>query len=297
MLWKIMEVVNKELAEADPMQTVSAGDVKSIQVDVLDDVFEAMSKQSRSELTGDDVSFIKRRVRTLVGNNLPAPKRRFAKLDRVVCKIGGSRGWAAGSVQALNEDDPSDPTGQNRLPYVVKIDPPDSRLISVPGDDNRYARAEVCFGQRDGAIWFTRMCLPKAVRRGSQKLRRFCVGDRVACAVEDSTGDYSEWAAGTVRALDRLVEDARGVPGGLAPYEVELDSGTVVLVHVDEHWLVRDLALQPPGPRIAADGTRCLQRMGKRKTADGLESVDHTTRRVRKVDSSCFSCDSDSEDD
>ena len=50
-------------------------------------------------------------------------------------------------MQALNEDDPSDPSGQSRLSYVVKIDPPDSRLVSVPEDDNTYARAEVCFPQ------------------------------------------------------------------------------------------------------------------------------------------------------
>ena len=54
------------------------------------------------------------------------------------------RGWAAGSVQALNEEDPSDPTGQTVLAYVVKIDPPDSRLVSVPKDTTDYVRAEVC---------------------------------------------------------------------------------------------------------------------------------------------------------
>ena len=31
-----------------------------------------------------------------------------------------------------------------------------------------------------------------------------------------------------------------------------------MLVHRDEHWLVRDLALQGEGVRIGADGTRCL---------------------------------------
>ena len=31
-----------------------------------------------------------------------------------------------------------------------------------------------------------------------------------------------------------------------------------MLVHRDEHWLVRDLALQREGIRIGADGTRCL---------------------------------------
>ena len=148
--------------------------------------------------------------------------------------------------------------------------------VSVPKDTNDFARAEVCFGQRAGARWFTRMCLPKAIRKGAQRShRRFSQGDRVACAVEDATNDYSEWAAGTVLSQDHVVEDSDGVAGGVAPYEVQLDTGTTVLVHVDEHWLVRDLALQPAGPRVAADGTRCLQRMSKRKTDDGWESVDH----------------------
>ena len=48
-----------------------------------------------------------------------------------------------------------------------------------------------------------------------------------------------------------------------------------MIVHLDEHWLVRDLALQPEEPRITGDGKRTLQRISKRKTADGWESVDH----------------------
>ena len=39
---------------------------------------------------------------------------------------------------------------------------------------------------------------------------------------------------------------------------MRLDTGCDVLVHRDEHWLVRDLALQREGVRIGADGTRCL---------------------------------------
>ena len=42
------------------------------------------------------------------------------------------------------------------------------------------------------------MSLPKAVRKGSQRTKRFGVHDRVACAVEDATGQYTDWAAGTV---------------------------------------------------------------------------------------------------
>ena len=35
--------------------------------------------------------------------------------------------WAPGTIQALNEEDPQDPTGQTKLPYVVKLDPPIGR--------------------------------------------------------------------------------------------------------------------------------------------------------------------------
>ena len=38
------------------------------------------------------------------------------------------------------------------------------------------------------------------------------------------------------------------------------------------------------GPRIAADGTRAVVRMGKRKLEDDTwQTVDHVTRNVRKL--------------
>ena len=43
---------------------------------------------------------------------------RFVKNDRVACRIEGR--WAAGAVASLNEDDPSDETGQTKLPYVCR---------------------------------------------------------------------------------------------------------------------------------------------------------------------------------
>jgi hypothetical protein len=43
---------------------------------------------------------------------------RFVKNDRVACRIEGR--WATGSVASLNEDDPSDETGQTKLPYVCR---------------------------------------------------------------------------------------------------------------------------------------------------------------------------------
>ena len=290
-LWKIMELINEELLESDEDVKLTAADVKDIQASVMQGVFGAMSTEGRYTLIDADRAYIKSRVRAMCEYILqPPPERRFAKLERVMCNIGRPRGWAPGSVQAINEDDPSDVTGQTRLAYVVKIDPPDSRLVSVPQDNNACVRAEVCFGQRAGALWFTRMCLPKALRRGAQRAsaRRFGVGERVACAVEDSEDSYTEWAAGTVEAVDHHVEDEDGVRGGLCPYRVLLDSGSTVLAHADEHWLVRDLALQPAGQRYAP------KRIEKRKAADeGWEMVDHMTRKARKVVDECLSCDDD----
>ena len=294
-LWSIMEAANDELLVCDPSYQCKEDDVRNIQADVLGRVSDQMEENGSSEVGPLERDFIRARVRVMVHAILFPVTLRYAKLDRVVCRIGGARGWAAGSVQALNEEDPSDPTGQTNLPYVVKIDPPDSRLVSVPKDTNEYVRAEICFGQRDGALWFTRMCLPKAVRKGAMKRsrpRRFAVGDRVACAVEDASDDYTDWAAGTVLAVDHVVEGEDGVSGGFAAYQVKLDSGGQVLVHVDEHWLVRSLALQPVGPRVAADGTRFVQRLSKRRTEDGRIHIDHMTCKVRKLAS-----DTDSDDD
>ena len=144
-----------------------------------------MEDEGRKQLGCKDRAYIKKTVRKMTRASLAPPAvLRFQKLERVVCNVGGGAGWAAGSVHALNEEDPSDPTGQRVLAYVVRLDPPNSRLVSVPRDCNDLVRAEVCFGLRAGGIWFTRMCLPKAVRRGSQRKRRFGVDDRVACAVD-----------------------------------------------------------------------------------------------------------------
>jgi len=289
MLEVIRAAVHTELCRCDPQWRLDPDSIGEINIDVIDAVYSMMKDEKRSALDENDLAYIQKTVRTMVSKAFALPPR-FKKLDRVVCRIGGTRGWAAGTVQALNEEDPSDPTGQSVLPYVVKIDPPNSRLVSVSKDDHNLVRAEVCFGQRAGAIWFTRMCLPKAVRKGSQRSRRFGVHDRVACAVEDATDDYTDWAAGTVLEVDHCVEGLGGIEGGVVPYKVMLDNGYTVLAHVDEHWLVRDLELQAPGPRVAADGTRSLTRITKRKASNGWEMVDHMTRKVRRAQE-----DSDSE--
>ena len=142
------------------------------------------------------------------------------------------------------------------------------------------------------------LLLARRVGSGTQRLDHLLarVGDatrnRVACAVESSDGEYTAWAAGVVTDVDYDVKpDAieQGLTwdwdggGGVMPYRVRLErSGAHVYVHRDVHWLVRDLALQPEGPRQAEDGTRALARLVKRRrSATELELIDHETRKVR----------------
>ena len=101
-------------------------------------------------------------------------------------------------------------------------------------DVTEQVRAEVCFGQRAGATHFTRMCLPNALLRQKRRTPRFAAGERVACAVEDATSEYSDWSAGTVLAVNCTVKEWEGFPEGdsTVPYQVGLDAGDIVLVHV-----------------------------------------------------------------
>ena len=135
--------------------------------------------------------------------NPTPPRLRFQKTDRVICKVSGR--WAAGTVVSLNEDN---------NPYIVKLDPPIGRLICVPVDDSNVCAVEVCWGQpqttpaqaaRAGALWWTLFSLPTC----QPKTRRFAVGDRVACAVEDDTDQLSVWAPGTVLEVYFSLERSR----------------------------------------------------------------------------------------
>ena len=286
-------------------------------------MLKAVKLKGSKALDADDLAYVKAAVaREATKRGLQQPSaarpRRFAPLDRVVCRVArGDRLWAAGSVQALDqENDAIDPYAT--FPYVVKVDPPDSFGFSCPGDTDACVRAEVCFGNSADALEWTLRCLPRAMARGSrQGARRFRVGERVACAVEAAhppsarvarveaseegytlveaesegctdceaeNGGYTDWAAGTVSTVDHAVEGVGGLSGGVVPYRVAMDGGGSVLVHRDEHWLVRDLQLQPAGPRVAPDGTRAVTRMGKRKLGDDTwQMVDHMTRNVRKL--------------
>ena len=301
----VEDEVGAQLQVSDPNQELRAADFQDVLFTVSDKVVNVLSRESRSEMDEEDKAFIARRVRKMTREFFDqymaerAKPTRFRRAERVVCNVGGQRKWASGIIAAVNQDDPEGPTGP-KLPYVVKVDPPGARLISVPKDDHDICRAEVCFGQRAGALWFTLFCLPP---KQDLRARRFAMGERVACAVEDETDDYSVWAAGTVVDVDYSVENEaadlipdREWAGGIAriPYRVQLDTGTSVLVHRDEHWLIRDLALQAAGPRQTKSGPRSLSRLERRHKGDyTFEAIDHMTRRVRP----CASPQSDDEHD
>ena len=120
---------------------------------------------------------------------------RFAQYDRVRCFLGGDVGWAAGNVQAINEPAP-DGSGET-LPYVVMLDPPLKRLISVPVDADHCVRPDACYaagpvgGECAEAVARAASASAQA-RAGSSlsKALRFDVGGRVACltAGPDGTG-------------------------------------------------------------------------------------------------------------
>jgi hypothetical protein len=300
----LSEAMSNELSEMDLNDELSDEEHQEIMFTIFDKVLKAVKKKGNKDLDEADLAFVKARIeKEAIKRNLQQPhatKRRFAPLDRVVCRVRGDREWAAGTVQALDqENDDVDP--YRTFPYLVKVDPPGSSGVLVPEDTNNEVRAEMCFGQRtDGLLWTLR-CLPRTKARGSHHKRRFVVGERVACAVESDDGNlfapdngYTDWAAGTVIAVDHPVEGMGAMPGGIVPYRVAMDSGATVLVHQDEHWLIRDLTLQPTGPRVSADGTRELTRMGTCKLRDGLwHVVDHVTRNVRKLEQEVEQCDVD----
>lgn len=268
---------------------------------VTQEVLDCLAATRREVLDEPDFQFIRRRVAWLIlslesPEELRSGPRRFQKRDRVICKLGDGE-WAAGVVEAVNHNEANiadnkveegnesapmsaDPSESfTEQPYVVQLDHPPNTMLSIPHDSNFCVRAEVCFGRGESALFFTRICMGRR-RQASRALLRFKVGERVCCAVEDATGNFSDWVAGTVLALHHIVDEWEDAALAV-PYQVQLDSGGTVLVHRDEDWLVRDLSLQPEGPRQAEDGTRCLNRFVKRQRDGQWEMIDHKTCKVR----------------
>ena len=216
------------------------------------------------------------------------PQLRFSLKERVVCKVS-REDWLAGEVAMLNEPDPHEPGSV--LPYIVSLDKTD-RMISAPYDDDACVRLEVCFTEADWRV-------SRSLSAGRTSLAlRFSVGDEVACLTRARDGSASaEWSRARVRQVWPSLEPRE--PLACVPYLLELldeDGGQGgaggpggpggtgglrggVLCHRDDHCLVRDLALQPLGPR--ADRSRFVTR--QRADGGGFEELDHQTRVVRSM--------------
>lgn len=292
----VEKAINAAIKECDPETLLRPHHVLEIVEAISHHILHVLEEENRTDIGDDGRAFIEWRTGQCVCmcfEQYAAERKqqptRFLKMERVLIRIDAdTNSWASGSIEKLNEDNPDDLRGPT-FPYVVRLDAPDSRLLPVKADDSTQCRAEVCFGQRADGFLSTLSSMPP-IPRGKASVRRFKAGERVAVAVEDATDKYSDWVAGTVVDVDYSVAEkaatllpSRDWSGnkGVVPYRVELDSGGSVLVHKDEHWLLRDLELQTAGPRQCEDG-RCLSRLIKRHKGDyTFEAIDHGTRRVR----------------
>ena len=288
----VEDAVVADVRARDPENLLSARAFADIVGCITQRVCSHMVHVDHVSLDDEDRNFIRRASTRMMRACLQPPGgHRFGLNDRVVCYLARRRAWAAGTIVKIDEDDSEDPTDQTVVPYLVKIDPPNSRIICVPVDDNETVRAEVCFGQYANAVMFSLFCKPQ---KEKTTRRRFAAGDRVACVVEDPARNAGTWAAGTVlevnydAAHEGVFAEHRqaGDQGVLAelnygrsrwdwpsansviPYRVLLDSGVGVLAHRDEHWLVRDLRLQSIGPCQSVGCARRLTRFTRRQPDD-----------------------------
>lgn len=132
----IQDAVGEQIQIHDPQQALRGGDFQDVLDECVDKVHKVMEEDSRSELNADDRGFIARRVSQRVVEFFDQYRAersrptRYKRTERVVCRLDGDRQWASGAVVMVNEVNPDD--GYSILPYVVKIDGPQRRLISVP---------------------------------------------------------------------------------------------------------------------------------------------------------------------
>ena len=255
----IDDAVGDEIQANDPGQHLRACDFQDVLDECVSKVLQVMGDENRSELADNDRAFIAGRVREMVmsffmqyeAERCPKPTR-FKRTERVVCLVGGDQQWSSGTIAAVNEADPEDPSGRTKIPYVVKLDAP-AKLISVPADEDDVCRAEVCFGQRSEALRFTLFSLPS--RRLAAK-KRFSVGERVACAGRRRLGPVCLGAR-----VGEAADDVRGVAQVLHPQGAAL---CVVRRHLRileslHHLQVAGRALAVPSRRV---GPREARRLG-----------------------------------
>ena len=191
------------------------------------------------------------------------------------------------SPQMMNEPDPEEEGGC--FPYIVCLDSV-NRLISVPYDDPKVCRPEVCFEDSFNGEPCLTAVAPRIVPPPRPSLR-FNVGDRVACLTAGPGGKHQRrWSAGTI---SQTWYQAPVWPTQMVPYRVRLDGAgdinqsiklpssagdRMLSVHRDVHTLVRALKLQQPGLYADGDGDRFSRSVLK----DGRQQVvDQHTQKVR----------------
>eukprot|EP00930_Biecheleria_cincta_P035054 TRINITY_DN24141_c0_g1_i1.p1 TRINITY_DN24141_c0_g1~~TRINITY_DN24141_c0_g1_i1.p1 ORF type:complete len:305 (-),score=42.66 TRINITY_DN24141_c0_g1_i1:233-1081(-) len=204
------------------------------------------------------------------GWNRQKPDLRFAAGDRVLCNMGDF--WVPGKILDCNVTNPEDPT--DKVPYVVKTDitqnAKESRTISVPYDDDKVCRREVCFGQVEWKLSSD----ASPLRRSQDSKLRFEKGCRVAFRVRDSAQGFDQWQTGVVEATCFQLQD-----GVSLPYMLRAESGLFFFAHLDDHTLVR-LPANVPQKRCKG----IAKRLEARTRVDGQqEKFDHVTLRGRII--------------
>ena len=143
---QVWSSVSAEVWSHDPDDELCGSEFASIVKDVSGRVCSRMELGQRTALEEQDLEFIREKCAQLVQSHLhPCDDRRFRTKDRVVCRLAQPPSWVAGMIVGTEREGPDAPTVQRRIPYLVKVDPPNGRLICVPRDDSDVVRAEACF--------------------------------------------------------------------------------------------------------------------------------------------------------
>ena len=139
--------VTAEVASHDPDDELCVVEFESIVKNVTGQVGSRMKLGRRTALEEQDREFIREKCAQMVQSRLhPCDDLRFRAQDRVVCRLAQLPSWVAGTIFLETErEGPDAPTGRRRIPYLVKLDPPNRWLIRLPGDDSDVVRAEACF--------------------------------------------------------------------------------------------------------------------------------------------------------
>ena len=267
----------------------------------------------------------------------PKRPRRFAVGDRVAVAVedpsDNFTDWAGGTVAAVDHHPKHYPDAKiplERRRGFFLVDRSCGRVVAVgcgrvaaasslrarprrerPGTRRRRGPRQSWrrLGSRGGAA----ACAPIPARppRTARHMRRRRGTDLGTLGAAAALGIRGAAAARAPRGPSKFPRNIHAAPRGgaatlddgaatrqrwtLRRYRVALDAGRVVLAHRDEHWLIRDLDLQDPGPRQAADGTNTLNKFVRRPKGGAWEMVDHGTRKVRPCQAPCSEDEEDSD--